>query len=291
MTLQEPIRERRTPFRSLGLPVSLSPCLLVCLIVFLCAYTPGAAWSRPSHKRALADYFGPFLAKKLNDCQTCHVPDKPSIKTSEVSETSEVSPVGKPHNPFGARLKAVKSELKRLGKPTDISSRLEFIAQEDADGDGVSNLIELLSGHYPGDPNDKPTPAEITKARELLGEFQQYRKSYLWRPFEPVQRPNIPLVRSTTWIRNPIDAFIAAEHEARGLKPRPEASKNILLRRVYLDLIGLPPTPEELHAFLADSSQDAYEKVVDQLLASPLYGERWGRDLDDMWRPSYRAGW
>src|SRR6266571_1450093 len=200
----------------------MGPRFKQALILFagLCVGYPSVAWSRPPHKRALAEYLGPFLAKKLNDCQTCHLPEKPGVDSSIV---------GKPHNPFGARLKAVKSELKKLGKPTDIPSRLEFIAQEDADGDGVSNLIELLSGHFPGDPNDKPTAPEIMKAREVLVEFQQYRKSYLWKPFDPVQRPAIPVVRSAAWIRNPIDAFIAAEHEARGLKPRPEASKSILL--------------------------------------------------------------
>ncbi len=125
----------------------------------------------------------------------------------------------------------------------------------------------------------------------MLVEFQQYRKSYPWKPFDPVQRPAIPVVRSAAWIRNPIDAYIAAEHEARGLKPRPEAAKNILLRRLYLDLIGLPPTPEELHAFLNDSSSDAYEKVVDRLLDSPLYGERWGRHWMDVWRYSDWDGW
>jgi hypothetical protein len=230
----------------------------------------------------LADYFGPFLAKKLNDCQTCHLPDKPG---------ADPLVAGKPHNPFGARLKAAKSELKKLRKPTDIASRLDFVAEEDADDDGVSNLIELLSGHYPGDPNDKPAPEEIAKARELLSEFQKYRKSYPWKPFDPVQRPAIPVVTNSDWIRNSIDAFIAAEHDARGLKPRPEASKTVLLRRLYLDLIGLPPRPEDLHAFLSDSSQDAYEKVVDRLLASPLYGERWGRHWMDVWRYSDWDGW
>jgi hypothetical protein len=198
---------------------------------------------------------------------------------------------GKPHNPFGARLKAAKAELKKLGKPTDIPSRLEYIAQEDSDGDGVSNLIELLTGHFPGDSNDQPTPAEITQARETLVAFQKFRKSYPWRPFDIVQRPTVPQIKNPTWVRNPIDAFIAAEHEERGLKPRPEASKAVLLRRVYLDLIGLPPTPGELHAFLANSSSDAYEQVVDRLLSSPRYGERWGRHWMDVWRYSDWDGW
>jgi uncharacterized protein DUF1553/uncharacterized protein DUF1549 len=280
MTSKELIRGWTAPFRSPGLPFSWSHYFLVSFIAVLILH--GVAWSRPPHKRALADYLGPFLAKKLNDCQTCHLPDKPGV---------DPLVAGKPHNPFGARLKTAKSELKKLKKPTDIAYRLGFVAEEDADGDGVSNLIELLSGHYPGDPNDKPTPAEIVKARELLTEFQQYRKSYPWKPFDPVQRPAIPVVRNSDWIRNPIDAFVAVEHEARGLKPRPEASKTVLLRRLYLDLIGLPPTPEELHAFLNDSSPGAYEKVVNRLLASPLYGERWGRHWMDVWRYSDWDGW
>src|SRR3954453_6762719 len=95
--------------------------------------------------------------------------------------------------------------------------------------------------------------------------------------FQPPTRPEIPTVKNSPWVRNPIDAFVAAEHERRGLVPRPEAPKQVLLRRVYLDLVGLPPTREELHAFLADTSPDAYEKVVDRLLASPHYGQRGGR--------------
>jgi mono/diheme cytochrome c family protein len=87
-------------------------------------------------------------------------------------------------------------------------------------------------------------------------------------------------------VRNPIDAFLAAEREKHGLTPQPPADRATLLRRVTLDLIGLPPTPEQLSAFLADPSPDAYEKVVDRLLASPQYGERWGRHWMDVWRYS-----
>ncbi|MBI2949952.1 MAG: DUF1553 domain-containing protein [Verrucomicrobia bacterium] len=92
-------------------------------------------------------------------------------------------------------------------------------------------------------------------------------------------------------VRNPIDAFIAAEHKTRNLRPRPEASRDVLLRRIYLDLIGLSPTPAEQHAFAQDTSRDAYEKVVDRLLNDPRYGERWGRHWMDVWRYSDWAGW
>ena len=86
---------------------------------------------------------------------------------------------------------------------------------------------------------------------------------------------------------DPIDAFLVPRAASgRGLKPLPEAEPNVLLRRVYLDLIGLPPTREDLCAFLADPSPSAYERVVDRLLASPQYGERWARHWMDVWRYS-----
>jgi hypothetical protein len=85
---------------------------------------------------------------------------------------------------------------------------------------------------------------------------------------------------------NPIDAFLVAQRDKVALRPNPAADKSTLLRRVYLDLLGLPPTRGELHAFLADSSPDAYEKVVDRLLGNPQYGERWARHWMDVWRYS-----
>jgi hypothetical protein len=90
-------------------------------------------------------------------------------------------------------------------------------------------------------------------------------------------RPPLPAVADPAWVRNPIDAFVLARLEKEGLKPSPEADKVTLLRRLYLDLIGLPPEPREVDEFLADQSPEAYDRVVERLLASPHYGERWGR--------------
>ncbi|MGH9696844.1 MAG: DUF1549 domain-containing protein, partial [Bryobacteraceae bacterium] len=104
-----------------------------------------------------------------------------------------------------------------------------------------------------------------------------------WSYIKPVRSP-LPQVKNAAWCRNPIDRFILARLEHEGLQPAPDAPKSTLLRRVYLDLIGLPPSPKELKAFLADQSPDAYEKVVDRLLASPRYGERWARPWLDLAR-------
>lgn len=105
--------------------------------------------------------------------------------------------------------------------------------------------------------------------------------------FQPVVRPNVPTsLHHKSAIANPIDAFLAAEWENHGLKPAPETDKATLLRRVYLDLTGLPPTRESLHAFVEGDAPGAYEKIVEKLLASPAYGERWGRRWMDVWRYS-----
>ena len=108
--------------------------------------------------------------------------------------------------------------------------------------------------------------------------------------FQVVKRPAVPKVKNEAWVRTPIDAFIAAGHEAHGVTPTAAAPLHRLLRRVTLDLTGLPPTREDLHAFDADVAQRgaeaAYEAVVDRLLSSPQYGERWGRHWMDVWRYS-----
>ncbi len=119
------------------------------------------------------------------------------------------------------------------------------------------------------DPRDKPDaatdgPADLETARER------------W-PFVRLQPIDPPQVRQADWCRTPIDRFILARLEQAGIAPAPEADRRRLLRRAYLDLIGLPPTPEQTAAFLADEAPDAYERLVDRLLQSPHYGERWAR--------------
>lgn len=102
--------------------------------------------------------------------------------------------------------------------------------------------------------------------------------------FQPVARPDVPTVSRPAWVRNPIDAFILHRLEAAGLTPAAPAEKTALLRRASYDLTGLPPTPEEVAEFLADDSPGAFERVIDRLLESPHYGERWARHWLDLVR-------
>jgi hypothetical protein len=107
------------------------------------------------------------------------------------------------------------------------------------------------------------------------------REHWAFRSLEP---PRMPVSKSRAWPRSPIDAYILEKLESARLTPAPEADRRTLLRRVYFQLIGLPPTPEQVAAFLADKRPDAYERVVDRLLASPQFGERWGRHWLDLAR-------
>ena len=102
--------------------------------------------------------------------------------------------------------------------------------------------------------------------------------------FQPIRRPDVPIVQNRSWVRNPVDAFILERLEREQIKPSPEADKATLLRRLSLDLTGLPPTPEEVAAFVHDNRPDAYERRVDSLLDSPHYGERWARFWLDLAR-------
>ena len=102
--------------------------------------------------------------------------------------------------------------------------------------------------------------------------------------FQPIRRPAEPAVSDPSWVRNPVDSFILARLDRQGLKPSPEAEKTTLIRRAYLDLIGLLPQPGEVEAFLEDTRSDAYERLIDDLLGSPHYGERWGRHWLDLAR-------
>lgn len=240
------------------------------------------AHATPANKKALEKHYDKFLVETLRNCSTCHLPS-----TNKAPETLDEFP----HNSFGRRLRLLGDELVTAGNRKDIPTRLLMVSKEDADGDGVANETELLLGHAPGDTADKPSVAELDQMPKRSAEFASFLASYRWQPFDAVKRPSVPKINNPDWARNPIDYFIAAEQEAHHLKPRPAAPKQILLRRVYLDLIGLSPTPQEIGAFENDRSPNAYEKVVDQLLSDPRYGERWGRHWMDVWRYSDWAGW
>jgi Protein of unknown function (DUF1553)/Protein of unknown function (DUF1549)/Planctomycete cytochrome C len=111
-----------------------------------------------------------------------------------------------------------------------------------------------------------------------------------WWAFRKPMRPAVPAVKDTAWVKNPIDAFILSKLEEKGLQPVKPADRGTLIRRAYFDLHGLPPTPQEVEKFVKDPAPDAYEKLIDRLLDSPRYGERWGRYWLDVVRYADTGG-
>jgi len=250
-------------------------CLLASLLV-----TPAGAV--PAHKHSLKKHYGQHLSSALHQCTTCHQ------RQDEAQDPASFDPEAPPHNPFGTRLRELGEQLEAAGQPHDIIARLGKLAAEDADGDGTSNELEIFLGRQPGRSEPAPDAAALAEAQQKMARWQSDRADYAWEPFRPVTRPAVPMVADES---HPIDAFIVASLQRHELSLAPLAPRHVQLRRLYLDLIGLPPTRDELRAFLTDEAPDAYSRAVERLLASPQYGERWGRHWMDIWRYSDWAGW
>lgn len=168
----------------------------------------------------------------------------------------------------------------RLIKVIHYDSNIKMPPSGKLKPDEIATLTEWIKMGAPW-PGAKPVP---TAPGAASGQYIITPEQKQFWSFRPIRKTAPPKVKNTAWVKSPIDAFILAKLEAKGLTPAPPADRRTLVRRVYFDLIGLPPTPEQVNAFLKDTSPNAFAKVVDSLLASPQYGERWGRHWLDVAR-------
>jgi len=245
--------------------VSMLPRLVCAGIVLLCLTVPVCAQTKVDFKR---DVY-PLLKDR---CFSCH----------QGSDASS-----------GHRLD-LRSEItgESNGKP------LVKIGKSDE-----SKLIDFVSGKTPGKimpPRGKPlTKDEIARLRAWIDEGLAWDETLLpplskeqehWA-FQPIRRVDVPTVKDKTKVLTPVDSFIFAAQEAKGIVPASPAERLTLLRRVYLDLTGLPPSAEEIDAFVKATDPKAFEKIVNKLLASRAYGERWGRHWLDLARYADSEGY
>ena len=173
------------------------------------------------------------------------------------------------------------------------SALITAIGYEDADlqmppkGEKLAKqqIADLTEWVKMGAPDPRRGTGAIVGKRSGLTDTARSHWAY-----QPVRIPAPPAVKNQQWPRNEVDRFVLSKLEAAGMVPAPSADKDTLLRRATYDLVGLPPTPQEVAAFRADKSPDAFEKVIDRLLASPQYGERWGRFWLDTARYSDTVG-
>ena len=223
----------------------------------------------------------PILAET---CYECHGPDKQESGLRLDSKAAfeaggEFGSLLNPENLSASRLIRVIEYDGEIKMPEDMK-----LADEDIEAIRVWVAIGAPW------PDEVAMPAHETEPVESFASFIEKSKATHWA-FQPVQSPTIPAVQQSDWVRTPVDAFVLAKLEENGLTPSAEADRRTLIRRLYFDLIGLPPTILEVETFVADESTDSYEKVVDDLLARPQYGERWGRHWLDVARYADTKGY
>ena len=227
-----------------------------------------------------------FFEKKVrpilvNNCYGCHSADtKPAggLRVDDFNgllnggDAGAAVVPGEPENSILLRRVRLKDVKRRMPKDTEALSDTDIATLETWIKDGAAWPREKI-------------PASLGRSRE---EYERQKTNHwAWR-----QRahPTVPSVADTKWARSDVDRFILSSLEAKGLAPVADADRGTLIRRITFDLTGLPPTPEEIDAFLKDKSKDAFAKVVDRLLASPAFGERWGRYWLDVARYAESSG-
>jgi hypothetical protein len=250
--------QKRTPFMN-----SLSPLTSAILLSMALTLPVRAEQPNVDFERTVA----PILVK---NCLNCHNASEPKGNL-DLTRQETVAKGGKTK---AALVPGKASESFLIRRVTEGSMPPKKGGRRLTE-DEVASLSAWIDAGAKWPENRVLSPFEFTT---------EHRAGLDWWAFQPVARPQAPAVKDREWVRSPIDAFIRAKLEVRKIARAPPADKATLLRRAKYDLLGLPPTPDEIDAFLADDSADAYEKLLDRLLASPHYGERWGRHWLDVVR-------
>ena len=253
--------------------------LLPGLLGFLCAASAGFSAATPAPEQS--EYFEAKIRPILVDrCYSCHSDKAKKLKGGLRLDThagllkgGTSGAVLTPGNPDASlMIKAVRYADKELQMPPD---------GEKLSAAQINSLVAWVKMGAP-DPRTSTGPATLTDIREARARH--------WA-FQPVTKPAPPAVRNSRWVKTPVDNFILAKLEAKNIKPATPADRRTLIRRVTYDLLGLPPTPEEVENFISDKRPDAYAQLVERLLASPRYGERWGRHWLDVARYADTKGY
>ncbi|HVW87122.1 MAG TPA: DUF1549 domain-containing protein, partial [Bryobacteraceae bacterium] len=226
---------------------------------------PGLAWNLLGFPLLLSQEPPPVQPLFKANCQTCH---NDTARASGLSLTSRENALAGGNR--GPAIKPGSPSDSLLMQAVEQSGDLKMPPGRKLDPDQIATIRKWIEGGAVW-PKEATTAASKPRGAD-------------WWAFQPVKRVDPPSVSQPAWARTPIDRFILARLDKEHLKPSPEASKETLLRRVTLDLTGLLPTPQEIRDFTSDTRPDAYERVVDRLLASPHYGERWGRHWLDVAR-------
>ena len=255
-----------------------SATLVTVLAVSVAAPAAPAESPTPEGMEFFEKKVRPILVEK---CQKCHGSQRQKgglrLDSREAAfkggESGPVIVAGHPENSQLVPRHQLRS--RRLPDAADGEAQRRFHCRAD-------RLGTARSSPWPAQP-----PADNRRRPKSGFDFAERARHWSFQSLRPGVPPR---AAQTSWVRNPVDRFLESRLDAAGLDPAPAADRRTLLRRITFDLTGLPPTREEIHAFLADNSPTAYEKVVDRLLASPHYGVRWGRHWLDLVRFAETCG-
>ena len=250
---------------------------LDCDYLAINGYVEGRPAVDPAEHVFFEEKIRPLLA---THCHECHGENqqKGELRLDSLEALFRGGESGAPVAPGDAAASLLISAVRR--------ESIEMPPEEPLTTEDIDLLVEWIErgAHWP-----KLAPALEHAANYAVRRLFEPEDLEHWA-FQPPARPEVPSVNDTAWPRNPIDHFVLARLEQQGLRPSPRAEKLTLLRRVTYDLTGLPPTPEEIDAFLADEAPEAYVRVVDRLLLSRHFGEQWGRHWLDLARYSDAEG-
>src|SRR5712691_5501822 len=221
--------------------------------------------------------FRPLLAER---CWACH---DENLAESELRLDSRADTLE--GGSRGAAVVPGEPEKRLLIRAVNHADTLTMPPKEKLSQRDINDLTAWVKSGavWPADDMPKAATKKAKPKPEVQPPLITAEQKQFWA-FQPIADPLPPRVNDERWIQSPIDRFILAELEVRGLRPAEVADKRTLIRRATFDLIGLPPTPDEVAEFLADDAPEAWARVIDRLLASPRYGERWGRHWLDVAR-------
>jgi len=211
----------------------------------------------------------------VSKCYSCHSAQLPAPMGGLRLDTAEGVVKGGDSGPLIVPGEPEKSLLIKAVSYKDLQLKMPPTGK--LTDEEIQRLITWVKMGAP-DPRNEVASATAPTSRI------DFEKARTFWAFRKIQKPVVPVVEQNSWVSSPIDSFVLAQLQSKGLKPAPPADKHAWLRRVTFDLIGLPPTPREIEAYLADNSALAQDRVVDRLLASPHYGERWARHWLDLVR-------
>ena len=250
-----------------------------CWIVIVVLNSAASSFAQDEGVMFFEQKIRPVLVQHCYSCHSVTARDAKKLQGNLFLDSAEGTLAGGETGPSLVKGKGAESRLIKALK----YDGLEMPPAGKLSDEIIADFVKWIDM---GAPDPRTGSAPIKPKREI--NLEEGRKFWSFQPLRVIAPPD---VKKSEWSRNGIDRFIAAKHEEMHLKSSGPETREKLLRRVYFDLIGLPPTPEQLHAYLSDSSPNALEKVVDELLASERYGEKWARHWLDVVRYAESGGY